>query len=159
MFDGPTPLPRRTAHKPFKAVLINPYELGRQPFALAEPAAWLTRAGCDVACIDLSLDRLDAAALADAGLVAIHVGMHTATRIAIEALPRIRELAPHAHLCIYGLYAPVNEPLLRSLGAKTILGGECEPQLCDLALQLAQNHTPAPQTEINLARIEFLAPR
>ncbi len=159
MFDGPTPLPRRTAHKPFKAVLINPYELGRQPFALAEPAAWLTRAGCDVACIDLSLDRLDAAALADAGLVAIHVGMHTATRIAIEALPRIRELAPHAHLCIYGLYAPVNEALLRSLGAKTILGGECEPQLCDLALQLAQNHTPAPQTEINLARIEFLAPR
>ena len=23
-----------------KVVLINPYELGRQPFALAQPAAW-----------------------------------------------------------------------------------------------------------------------
>jgi len=29
-----------------KVVLINPYEIGRQPFGLAEPAAWLTRAGC-----------------------------------------------------------------------------------------------------------------
>jgi hypothetical protein len=159
MFDGPTPLPRRTAHQPFKAVLINPYELGRQPFALAEPAAWLTRAGCDVACIDLSLDRLDPAVLADAGLVAIHVGMHTATRIAVEALPRIRELAPQAHLCVYGLYAPVNESLLRSLGAATILGGECEPQLRDLALQLAHGRLPAPRAEVNLARIEFLTPR
>ena len=30
-----------TGEVPFKAVLINPYELGRQPFALAQPAAWL----------------------------------------------------------------------------------------------------------------------
>ena len=37
------PLPAATA--PFKVVLINPYELGRQPFALAEPAAWLKRDG------------------------------------------------------------------------------------------------------------------
>ena len=34
---------------PFKAVLINPYELGRQRFALAEPAAWLKGAGFEVA--------------------------------------------------------------------------------------------------------------
>ena len=26
-------------------VLVNPYELGRQPFGLAEPAAWLKNAG------------------------------------------------------------------------------------------------------------------
>ena len=42
---------------PFKVVLINPYELGRQPFALAEPAAWLKREGFAVACIDLSLQK------------------------------------------------------------------------------------------------------
>ena len=34
-------LPR--ALVPFGVVLINPYELGRQPFALAEPAAMLKR--------------------------------------------------------------------------------------------------------------------
>ena len=28
-----------------KVVLINPYELGRQPFALAQPAAWRKEAG------------------------------------------------------------------------------------------------------------------
>ena len=74
----------------FKVVLINPYELGRQPFALAEPAAWLKNAGFDVTCLDLSLQKLDPKALAHAGLVAVYVGMHTATRIALAALPRIR---------------------------------------------------------------------
>jgi len=99
----------------FEVVLVNPYELGRQPFALAEPAALLKRAGFVVACLDLSLQRLDPDTLRHARLVAIHVGMHTATRIAIEALPRIRALAPNAHICVYGLYAPMNAARNRSL--------------------------------------------
>ena len=89
-----------TGEVPFKAVLINPYELGRQPFALAQPAAWLKKAGFQVACIDLSLQSLDPRTLAGASLVAIYVGMHTATRIAVEAIPRIKALAPAAHLCV-----------------------------------------------------------
>src|SRR5258705_9098177 len=114
---------------PFKAVLINPYELGRQPFALAESAAWLKRANVQVACIDLSLQRLDPCTLAGSSLVALYVGMHTDTRIAIEAIPRIKALAPEAHLCVYGLYAPMNEMLLRGLDVGTVLGGEFEPGL------------------------------
>ena len=47
----------------FKVVLINPYELGRQPFALAEPFAWLKQARFNVQCIDLSLQKLDPASL------------------------------------------------------------------------------------------------
>src|SRR5205809_646102 len=62
--------------------LINPYELGRQPFALAHPAALLRRAGTGVICVDLSLQRLDPIALAEARLIAVYLGMHTATRIA-----------------------------------------------------------------------------
>ena len=93
----------------FKVVLINPYELGRQPFGLAEPSAWLKQAGVSVQCIDLSLQKLDSALLDGAQLVALYVGMHTATRIAVEAIPRIRDMAPHAHLCVYGLYAPMNQ--------------------------------------------------
>ena len=50
---GEDPRPDRATS--FTVVLINPYELGRQPFALAEPCAWLKRAGFDVRCIDLSL--------------------------------------------------------------------------------------------------------
>ena len=147
-------------HVQFKAVLINPYELGRQPFALAEPAAWLKTAGFQVACIDLSLQELEPRSLAGASLVALYVGMHTATRIAVGAIPRIKALAPGAHLCVYGLYAPMNEMLLRELGVGTVLGGEFEPGLLSLAERLRSTRPDETQSEplVNLSRIEFLTP-
>jgi radical SAM superfamily enzyme YgiQ (UPF0313 family) len=120
-----------------KVVLISPYDLGRQPFALAEPAALLERAGFSVSCLDLSLERLEAIDWRDAALVAIHLGMHTATRIALEALPRIRAAAPGARLCAYGLYAPMNAALLRSHGVTDVIGGEFEPGLLAAALGAA----------------------
>ena len=153
------PLPAQGAG-PFKAVLINPYELGRQPFALAEAAALLKREGIAVTCLDLSLQKLDPEILEGAGLVALYVGMHTATRIACDAIPRIRASAPLAHLCVYGLYAPMNEKLLRGLGVKTLLGGEFEPGLVRLAQRLRSGDSGDVQTElvINLAKIEFITP-
>ena len=157
---APDPADARCVHAPFKVVLINPYELGRQPFALAEPAAWLKRAGFEVACIDLALQKLDSRTLAGAGLVAIHVGMHTATRIAVEAIPRIRLLVPSAHLCVYGLYAPMNATLLEQLGVGTVLGGEFEPALLRLAERLRRDPGAAAGSEplVNLERVEFLDP-
>jgi radical SAM superfamily enzyme YgiQ (UPF0313 family) len=142
-----------------KVVLINPYEIGRQPFGLAEPAAWLTRAGCTVHCLDLALQRLEPEVLRDARVVAIYVAMHTATRIAVEAMPRVRAIAPQAHLCVYGLYAPMNEKLLRDLGADTVLGGEVEPALVSLVQRLRAGDDEV-QTEpvVNLSKIEFLTP-
>jgi radical SAM superfamily enzyme YgiQ (UPF0313 family) len=142
-----------------KVVLINPYEIGRQPFGLAEPAAWLARAGCEVHCLDLTLQRLDPEVLRDARVVAIYVAMHTATRIAVEAIPRVRAIAPQAHLCVYGLYAPMNEKLLRELGAQTVLGGEVEPALVSLVERLRAGDGHA-QTEpvVNLSKIDFLTP-
>jgi radical SAM superfamily enzyme YgiQ (UPF0313 family) len=141
-------------------VLINPYELGRQPFALAQPAAWLKRAGFEVTCLDLSLEKLEGATFQDAGLVAVYVGMHTATRIAVEALPRIRAQAPEAHLCVYGLYAPMNEALLRELGVDTVLGGEVEPSLVSLSRKLSTGGMVSRQSEpvIRLERIAFQVP-
>jgi len=151
---------RSSAAAPFKVVLINPYELGRQPFALAEPCAWLTQDGFQVQCIDLSLQKLDPALLSGAQLVALYVGMHTATRIAVKAIPRIRDLAPQAHLCVYGLYAPMNQQLLRGLGVNTILGGEFEPGLTGLAQRLRAGDACLVQAEpvVNLAKIEFITP-
>jgi radical SAM superfamily enzyme YgiQ (UPF0313 family) len=142
-----------------KVVLINPYEIGRQPFGVAEPAAWLTRAGCTVHCLDLALQRLEPEVLRDARVVAIYVAMHTATRIAMEAIPRVRAIAPQAHLCVYGLYAPMNEKLLRDLGADTVLGGEVEPALVSLVQRLRAGGDEV-QTEpvVNLSKIEFLTP-
>jgi len=113
-------------------VLISTYELGRQPFGLASPAAWLREAGARVTCVDLALDHLDAEKIRAARLVAFYLPMHTATRLAVPVIQQIRELNPGAHLCAYGLYAPLNEKYLRALGIATILGGEFEHALVEL---------------------------
>jgi radical SAM superfamily enzyme YgiQ (UPF0313 family) len=113
-----------------------------------------------VSCFDLSLQKLDPEILQDAGLVAFYVGMHTATRIAVQALPRVKQLAPKAHLCVYGLYAPMNEALLRALGVGTVLGGEVEPALLALCRRLRINGDPMTQCEpvISLAKVDFEVP-
>ena len=38
-----------------EVVLISTYELGRQPFGLASPAAWLKEVGTSVTCQDLAV--------------------------------------------------------------------------------------------------------
>lgn len=142
-----------------KVVLINPYEIGRQPFGLAQPAAWLESAGCEVHCLDLSIQRLDQELLADAALIALYVPMHTATRIAVEAIPRIKQFAPGASLCVYGLYAPMNADLFRSLGVTSILGGEVEPAMLALIEQLRNDEEIAGTgTTVCLDKIAFIKP-
>lgn len=146
---------------------ISTYELGRQPFGLASPAAWLTSSDCTVTCIDLSVQPLDDSALVAADLIAFYVPMHTATRIAAALMPKIHRLNCRAHICFYGLYAPLNEAYLRSIGAQTILGGEYEQGLLALVKRLAQEKTrPASEQArriqaepvISVARQQFLTP-
>jgi radical SAM superfamily enzyme YgiQ (UPF0313 family) len=119
-----------------KIVLISTYELGRQPFGLVSPAAWLRRRGHDVACFDLTRQALDSAAVRAAELIAIYLPMHTATRLACKLIPALPEQNPGAHLCCFGLYAPMNAEYLRSLGVGTILGGEFEGELVRLVERL-----------------------
>jgi radical SAM superfamily enzyme YgiQ (UPF0313 family) len=119
-----------------KIVLISTYELGRQPFGLVSPAAWLRRRGHEVTCLDLTRQELDARAVGSAELIAIYLPMHTATRLACKLIPSLRVQNPEAHICCYGLYAPMNAEYLRSLGVGTILGGEFEGGLVRLAERL-----------------------
>jgi radical SAM superfamily enzyme YgiQ (UPF0313 family) len=119
-------------------LLISTYDLGRQPFGLASPAAWLREAGFDVHMLDLSRQPLDVEATARALLVAFFLPMHTATRLAVAAITRVRGLNAAAHLCAYGLYAPLNADLLRELGVSTILGGEYEADLVALAIRIGR---------------------
>ena len=44
---------------PFRVLLVSTYELGRQPFGLASPAAWLQRLGASVRCVDLSRTKFE----------------------------------------------------------------------------------------------------
>src|SRR5215210_6670461 len=117
-------------------VLISTYELGHQPFGLASPAAWLQAAGARVTCLDLAVQSFAPDLVEDASLVAFYVPMHTATRLAGPVIEQVRALNPAAHLCCYGLYAPMNEPFLRGLGVQTILGGEFESGLVSLYQRL-----------------------
>jgi radical SAM superfamily enzyme YgiQ (UPF0313 family) len=120
-----------------KIVLISTYELGRQPFGLASPAAWLRKRGHDVASFDLARQEMDEGVVRAAELIAIYLPMHTATRLAAKLIPSLRVQNPAAHLCCYGLYAPMNADYLRGLGVATILGGEFEGGLTALAATLA----------------------
>ncbi len=150
--------------RPIHAVLISTYELGRQPFGLASPAAWLRAHGAHVTCLDLSRAAFREAAIRGADLVAFYVPMHTATRLAVELLEPVRRLNPRAHLCFYGLYAPVNETYLRKLGVHTILGGEFEESLVSLADRLQRGSRTQdgvgaqPEPVVSLARQHFITP-
>jgi radical SAM superfamily enzyme YgiQ (UPF0313 family) len=90
--------------------------------------------------------------------------MHTATRLAASFVQRVKQINPNAHLCFYGLYAPVNEEYLRGLGAGTILGGEFEEGLVALVERLSANETEPsrvhaqPEPTVSLNRQRFLVP-
>src|SRR5574341_504249 len=100
----------RGARLAVNILLISTYELGRQPFGLASPAAWLGAAGHTVRCADLSCGVLPHEAVEQASLVAFYLPMHTATRLAVKVIEKVKNLNPGAHLCCYGLYAAMNEP-------------------------------------------------
>jgi len=136
-----------------RILLIGTYELGRQPFGLASPAAWLRREGHDVRCIDTSRTPLSTRDLDDVALVGFHLPMHTATRLALPLIARVREAAPGAALCAYGLYAPVNEGLLREAGVDEVLGAEFEADLCGVA---AGERADGPAGR--LPRLDFVVP-
>lgn len=145
-------------------LLVSTYELGHQPFGLASPAAFLADAGADVRCLDLAVEALDEAAIRVAGLIAVYLPMHTATRLASMAVPRIRSINPSAHLCFYGLYAPLNAEFLRTeLGGGTILGGEFESGLVKLYERLSANGPAVDASRadpvISLAKQDFRLPR
>ena len=120
-------------------LLISSYELGRQPFGLASAAAWLRDAGATVSCLDLSIQILMEDVVASADMVAFYLPMHTATRIATSVIARVKRINPRAHLCCYGLYAPLNKEMLQKLGIGTIIGGEVEDALVTLYQQLAEH--------------------
>jgi len=145
-----------------RIVLISTYELGRQPFGLASPAAWLRKRGHHVTCLDLSRDALDEQAIRDAGLIAFYVPMHTATRLTVQLLPSFRQLNPKAHLCAYGLYASLSVEILRAQGIANLLGGEFEQALVDLAEHLS-GRSALPQiypldSNVSLSRLRFQVP-
>lgn len=125
-------------------LLISTYDLGRQPFGLASPAAWLTRDGLDLTCVDTSREDLQDAQIAASDLVAFYLPMHTATRLAEPLIERCRSVNPAARIAAYGLYAPLNAGWLAERGVTDVLGPEAEQDLVALAGRL---RTPGPGSQ------------
>ena len=135
-----------------RVLLISTYDLGRQPFGLASPAAWLRNGGVDVDCVDTSRDTLTDAQIGNAGLIAFYLPMHTATRLAAPLIARVRHVNPSARLAAYGLYAPLNAIWLQEQGVENVLGPEAEADL----VRLANSQAPTPNSQGR--RIRFIRP-
>ncbi|HET9052138.1 MAG TPA: radical SAM protein, partial [Candidatus Dormibacteraeota bacterium] len=144
-----------------RVLLVSLYDLGRQPFALASAAAFLGAGGHEAACLDVAIDGVDEDAVRSADAIAVHLPMHTATRLAVELAPRLRALNPAAPLCFFGLYAPMNAELLLGVGAAALIGGEVEVELVRWVDSLGEPGAAAPLAALvstPLGRLSFLVP-
>ena len=135
-------------------VLLSTYDLGHQPFGLASPAAWLRRAGAHVTAMDLSREPLSDDAVKAAQLIAFYLPMHTATRMAMPVIDRVRATNPSATIAAYGLYAQLNEELLRQRGVTIVIGPEAEEQLVAAAQATPMKRSPSH----SLPRLNFIQP-
>ncbi len=115
-----------------QVLLISTYDLGHQPFSLASPAASLTAAGAKVSCNDLAVEDLKENVVKTANIIGLYLQMHTATRLSVALLPRLKKLNPHAHIVFYGLYAPLNSEYLKKIGGDSFVGGEFEDGLVQI---------------------------
>jgi radical SAM superfamily enzyme YgiQ (UPF0313 family) len=149
-------------------LLVSCYELGHQPVNLASPLAHLEAAGFAPLAVDTAVQPLDDSMLANAAFIAISVPMHTALRLGSQVAERARAVNPGAHICFYGLYALLNqEHLFATKLADSVIGGEYELALVDLASALHEGRSPADLPGVAtasvrslpiLAKIPFLTP-
>lgn len=139
-------------------MLVSTYEMGRQPFGLASPAAWLAREGAQIHLLDLSVEQVDEESLSAAGLVGFYLPMHTATRLAAPLIERTRVLNPEAHIAAYGLYATLNEDYLRDRMVDSVVGPDFEQGLVDLYRHLSHANGSQPSSAGETARLTFANP-
>ena len=139
-------------------LLVSTYELGHQPSGITLPKAFLERAGFRPTALDLAVEAFDEERVKAARLVAFSVPMHTALRLALHALERVRSVNPSAALVFHGLYAVLHTPLLRSLGATAVLAGECEEELVALARAAREDRDPLPLSTTRVARLDYPVP-
>ena len=106
---------------------------------------FLEQAGYAPAALDIAVEDVDAERVNQARFIGISVPMHTALRLGVRVAELIRTLNPHAHICVFGLYASINAEYLLSHVADSVIGGEYETPLVNLVNALDQM-PPAPSS-------------
>ena len=151
---------------PGAILLISCYELGHQPIGVALPSGFLRQAGFAPAAMDIAVESFDEAKASQARFIGISVPMHTAMRMGVRVIERIREINPDCHICCYGLYAALNSDYLLQHGADSCIGGESESPLVSLVQSLVAESKEAVAGVIvsgspakpNLERLPFAIP-
>ena len=141
-----------------RVLLVSTYDMGRQPFGLASPAAWLRDAGADVRCVDVTREKLQDDEIRAADVIGFFLPMHTATRLAFPVIDRVRAINPGARLIAYGLYAPLNATLLQERGVTDVIGGEFEAELTERALGGDRSAGLKPGDTATVPRLQFKVP-
>ena len=158
----PARTPTTSRPSSIDVLVVSCYELGHQPVAAASAAGFLKRAGHRVQAIDLAVDDPETLQEIEGrervALVAVATPMHTALRVACRTAPALRECFPNAHLCFFGLYALLNADHLRAEVCDSVLGGETEGPLVELAGALARGAAIPPVGGAHLERLDFAPP-
>ena len=119
-------------HAPGAILLISCYELGHRPAGLTRPLRALETAGFAPDAIDIAVEPLDAEKVARAQFIGISVPMHTALRLGVYLLHRIREINPSVSISMYGLYATLNTDYLLSQGVDFCIANTGATELVEL---------------------------
>ena len=119
-------------HAPGATLLISCYELGHRPIGLTRPLRALEAAGFAPDVIDIAVEPLDTEKVARARFIGISVPMHTALRLGVHLVHRIRQINPDVSICMYGLYATLNADYLLSQGVDFCIANTASTELIGL---------------------------
>ena len=123
-------------HAPGAILLISCYELGHRPAGLTRPLRALETAGFAPDAIDIAVEPLDVEKVARAQFIGISVPMHTALRLGVHLLHRIRQINPDVSIGMYGLYATLNADYLLSQGVDFCISNTGSTELVGLVESL-----------------------
>lgn len=107
-----------------RIALVASYELGHQPLQVAAPAAQLRVRHHEVRVVDLSVQPWDPELVDWADRIVFSVPMHTASRIARQAIAATRDRRPELPIACVGLYA-----LTMTDVADAVISGEVDRAL------------------------------
>ena len=133
-------------HAPGAIFLISCYELGHRPIGLTRPLRALEAAGFAPDVTDIAVEPLDPEKVARARFIGISVPMHTALRLGVHLLHRIRQINPEVSISMYGLYATLNADYLLSHGVDFCISGEDSTQLVALVQSVVKKEEVAVQS-------------
>lgn len=133
-------------HASGAVLLISCYELGHRPIGLTRPIRELKAVGFAPDAIDIAVEPLDTEKVARARFIGISVPMHTALRLGVHLIHRIRQINPDVSVCMYGLYATLNADYLLSHGVDFCISNTVSKELIGLVESVAKKASIAGDT-------------